>query len=156
MPTVLEPTTLRNQMCYHNTHIQAVPGSAHPRTWLLEWREWQESNSFYLYGRSVQGPLAIMFTGISCQMSILAIRDESENTTLSSAGIYNSFKESLTELCTNCSDDFRLLLQPLPARPSLSGEFCSHGSSHEEAYLNFSVDHMDFRFVYAHLLEGFV
>ena len=29
--TVLKPTTLRTQICYRNTHIQAVPDWAHPR-----------------------------------------------------------------------------------------------------------------------------
>ena len=156
MPTFLGPTKLRKPACYHNTCIQAVPGSAHPRTWFLEWREWQESNSFYLYGRSVQGPLAIMFTGISCQISTwgsgmsrkIRLFRQQEFTTASKRASLNSVQiGAITS---------GLIFHPSPARPSPSGICCSHDTSHEETYFNFAVDNIDFRFVSAHLFEAFV
>ena len=41
--TVLKPTTLRTQICYCNTYIEADPDCAHPKTWSLERKGGQES-----------------------------------------------------------------------------------------------------------------
>ena len=96
----------------------------------------------------------LMLTEISCQMRSgmsrrIRLLRQLEETTASKRASLNS-----VQIVAMTSG---LIFQPSLARPSPSGVyFCFHGSSHEEADLNFPVDNMDFRFVSAHLFEAFV
>ena len=104
----------------------------------------------------------LMFTEISCKMSTwrsgmsrkIRLFRQLEFTTASKIASLNSAQiAAITSgLIFHPSP-----AKPFPARPSPSGVyFCSHDTSHEEAYLIFFLNNIDFRFVSAHLFEACV
>ena len=107
--TASEPTTLRTQICYRNTHMQAVPDWAHPSTLSLQMEKMARTcarvsrpRSFPLMTEISDDRWRLIFTEISCQVltwpSVLSQTQRLKRR----LDLTIASKQCFTRVCANC------------------------------------------------------
>ena len=115
-------------------------------------------NNFSLMVGASKDRWRLRFTEISCQMSTWRSGASRKMRHIRQLELTNKgFKESLTEFCTDSCNNIWLDAPSFSCKTfSFRSVFCSHSTSHKEAYLNCTLDNMDFGHVSSHLFETLV